>query len=125
MSDSIDRRGFLRLAGGGIGVALLLEACSSVPSTTSSGSAAAPNGSAVARLPEFLSSQCMDLTPFVSGDSIKAYPNLANLPTYAWRNAVFNNRLYAVPDVRASITASIMFGKGKLLDSVGGVSFKN
>src|SRR5262249_39649932 len=85
----------------------------------------AGNGSAIGNLPEFLSSLCMDLTPFVSGDAVQAYPNLANLPTYAWRNAVFNNRIYAVPAVRASITASIMFGKGKLLEPVGGISFKN
>ena len=83
------------------------------------------NGSAVANLPDFLSSQCQDLTAFLSGDAVKDYPNLANLPTYAWRNAVFNNLLYAVPCVRASITGAIMFGKGKLLEPVGGVSFKN
>jgi putative aldouronate transport system substrate-binding protein len=85
----------------------------------------AGNGSAIGNLPEFLNSQCMDLTPFVSGEAIKDYANLANLPTYAWRNAVFNNRIYAVPTVRASITASIMFGKGKLLEPAGGVTFKN
>jgi putative aldouronate transport system substrate-binding protein len=85
----------------------------------------AGNGSAIGNLPDFLTSQCMDLTPFVSGETIKDYPNLANVPTYAWRNAVFNNRIYAVPAVRASITASIMFGKGKLLEPAGGVTFKN
>jgi putative aldouronate transport system substrate-binding protein len=83
------------------------------------------NGSAIGNLPDFLSSQCMDLTQFVAGDAVKVYPNLANLPTYAWRNAVFNNRIYAIPDVRASISGSIMFGKGKLLEPVGGVTFKN
>jgi putative aldouronate transport system substrate-binding protein len=83
------------------------------------------NGSAVANLPDFLSSQCTDLTTFLAGDAVKDYPNLANLPSYAWRNAVFNNRLYAVPAVRASITGAIMFGKGKLLEPVGGLSFKD
>ena len=29
---------------------------------------------------EFFQSQCADLTPFVGGDAIKAFPNLANLP---------------------------------------------
>jgi putative aldouronate transport system substrate-binding protein len=85
----------------------------------------AGNGSAVANLPDFLNSQCLDLTPFLSGDAVKDFPNLANLPTYAWRNAVFNNKLYAVPTVRASITGSIMFGKGKLLEPVGGITYKN
>jgi putative aldouronate transport system substrate-binding protein len=85
----------------------------------------AGNGLGIANLPEFLQSQCTDLTPLVSGDAVKAYPNLANLPPYAWRNAVFNNRIYAVPSVRASISAAILFGKGKLLDPVGGTNFKD
>jgi putative aldouronate transport system substrate-binding protein len=85
----------------------------------------AGNGGAVANLPDFLQSRCADLTPYLSGDAVKDYPNLANLPTYAWRNAVFNNKLYAVPAVRTSISAAIMFGKGKLLDTVGGVGFKD
>ncbi|MBV9325399.1 MAG: extracellular solute-binding protein [Chloroflexi bacterium] len=85
----------------------------------------AGNGLGIANLPEFLQSQCADLTPLVSGDAVKAYSNLANLPPYAWRNAVFNNRIYAVPSVRASISNAIMFGTGKLLDPVGGINFKD
>jgi putative aldouronate transport system substrate-binding protein len=85
----------------------------------------AGNGLGIANLPEFLQSQCRDLTALVSGDAIKQFPNLANLPPYAWRNAVFSNRLYAVPSVRHSISSAIQFGKGKLLDTVGGTSFKN
>jgi putative aldouronate transport system substrate-binding protein len=85
----------------------------------------AGNGLGIAGLPDFLSSQCMDLTQLVSGDAIKQYPNLANLPPYAWRNAVFNNRIYAVPSVRHSISSAIMFGKGTLLDRVGGPNFKS
>jgi putative aldouronate transport system substrate-binding protein len=85
----------------------------------------AGNGLGISNLPEFLQSQCMDLTALVGGDAIKQFPNLANLPPYAWRNAVFNDRLYAVPSVRASISSAIMFGKGKLLEPVGGATFKN
>lgn len=83
------------------------------------------NGSAILNLPAFLESQCSDLTQFVSGDAIKEFPNLANLPPFAWRNAVFNNKILAVPVVRTSISAAIMFGKGRVLDTVGGVSFGN
>src|SRR5215469_10931991 len=85
----------------------------------------AGNGSAIANLPDFLQSQCTDITPLVSGDAVKDFPNLANLPPYAWRNAVFNNRIYAVPSVRASISSAILFGKGTLLDTVGGTQFKD
>ena len=83
------------------------------------------NGLGIGNLPDFLQSQCMELTSLISGDAVKAYPNLANLPPYAWRNAVFNNRIYAIPSVRASISNAILFGKGKLVDSVGGIQFKN
>lgn len=85
----------------------------------------AGNGLGIAGLPEFLQSQCMDLSDLVGGDAIKQFPNLANLPTFAWRNAVFNNRIYAIPSVRHSISSAILFGKGKLLDGVGGIGFKN
>jgi putative aldouronate transport system substrate-binding protein len=38
-----------------------------------------------------------DLTPYLSGDSIKKYPNLAALPTGAWQAGVWNNRIYGIP----------------------------
>jgi putative aldouronate transport system substrate-binding protein len=83
-------------------------------------------GNTVASLPAFLSSACMDLTPFLAGDLASDYPNLAALPPYAWRNCVFSNRLYAVPTVRGSITGSILFGRGRLLSQAGsGTTFSN
>src|SRR5581483_50383 len=47
--------------------------------------------------PDFLAAQCSDLTPYLSGDAVKAFPNLANLPTYSWVNMVFNSKIYGVP----------------------------
>jgi putative aldouronate transport system substrate-binding protein len=101
---------------------IIAGGASSLPDLLSLG---AGNGLGIASLPEFLQSQCTDLTQLVSGDAIKQFPNLANLPPYAWRNAVFNNRIYAVPSVRHSISSSIMFGKGALLEPAGGINFKN
>lgn len=49
--------------------------------------------------PEFMTQACVDLTPYLSGDAIKDYPNLANFPSYVWPNAVVANRLYAVPTI--------------------------
>jgi putative aldouronate transport system substrate-binding protein len=82
-------------------------------------------GQAVQNLPEFLAQTSADLTPYVSGDAIRDFPNLANLPTYAWRNTVFSDKIFAVPVVRTSISASIMFAKGRILEPLTGVSFKN
>src|SRR5262249_20789651 len=47
--------------------------------------------------PLFLKSKMADLTPYLSGDAIKDYPNLANFPTLAWRQVVINGVIYGVP----------------------------
>src|SRR5262249_17523091 len=49
-----------------------------------------PIGGVIPNLPDFLESKIQDLTPFVSGDNIKEYPNLANLPTIGWKGMVYN-----------------------------------
>ena len=56
-----------------------------------------PVGTTVDQLPAFLQAKCADLTPYLSGDAAKDYPNLANFPTLTWRNVVFNNAIYGVP----------------------------
>jgi len=48
-------------------------------------------------LPAFLRSKMADLTPYLSGDAIKEYPNLATFPTLTWQHMVFNNGIYGVP----------------------------
>jgi len=42
-------------------------------------------------------SKFTDLTPFLAGDKIKDYPNLANIPTGAWQAGVWNGKLYGLP----------------------------
>jgi putative aldouronate transport system substrate-binding protein len=42
-------------------------------------------------------SKFVDLSPFLAGDKIKDYPNLANIPTGAWQAAVWNGKLYGLP----------------------------
>jgi putative aldouronate transport system substrate-binding protein len=53
--------------------------------------------SLIPQFPTFLKSKMADLTPYLSGDAIKDYPNLANIPTIAWRQMVFNNAIYGIP----------------------------
>jgi putative aldouronate transport system substrate-binding protein len=47
--------------------------------------------------PELLAAKAADLTPYVSGDAIKEYPNLAALPGRSWKSMVFDNKIYGVP----------------------------
>jgi putative aldouronate transport system substrate-binding protein len=67
---------------------------------------------------EFFQSQCADLTPFVSGDAIKAFPNLANLPQTAWRNCVYNGKIFALPRVVIAV-GSTMLVQQNALDQAG------
>src|SRR5688500_17677679 len=47
---------------------------------------------------EFIQSRCADLSDFVGGDAVKAYPGLANIPTYAWQGmGRIGGRIYGVP----------------------------
>jgi putative aldouronate transport system substrate-binding protein len=72
----------------------------------------------------FLQSVAADLTPYLAGDAVKAYPNLANYPPIAWRNAVFDNKLYAVPRLTNSVGATMLV-KQNVLDGLGVKGFKN
>jgi putative aldouronate transport system substrate-binding protein len=53
--------------------------------------------SVIPQYPLFLKSKMADLTPYLSGDAVKDYPNLANFPALAWKQVVFNNAIYGVP----------------------------
>ncbi|HLZ29271.1 MAG TPA: hypothetical protein VKV73_18295 [Chloroflexota bacterium] len=53
--------------------------------------------SVIPQLPTFLKSKCADLTPYLGGDAVKDYPNLANFPTLAWKQVIYNNGIYGVP----------------------------
>src|SRR5262245_33553560 len=57
-----------------------------------------PNGQPVPGFPQFLDARCADLTPYLSGDAVKAYPNLAAHPTQVWKSTVINNKIYGVGD---------------------------
>ncbi len=57
-----------------------------------------PNGFLVAGFPQFLEAKCADLTPFLSGDAVKAFPNLAAHPTNVWKTVVINNKIFGVGD---------------------------
>ncbi|MBO9569120.1 MAG: extracellular solute-binding protein [Cellulomonas iranensis] len=59
-----------------------------------------------------------DLTDFLGGDKVEQYPNLANIPTDAWKFCVFNGRLYGLPFPGEIITDAIFYRKD-VLDELG------
>ena len=52
---------------------------------------------AIPLVPEFFNAKCADLTPYLSGDAVKEYPNLAAIPTRSWKTTVYDGKIYGVP----------------------------
>ncbi|MBV9581576.1 MAG: extracellular solute-binding protein [Chloroflexi bacterium] len=69
-------------------------------------------------LGQLLRTKFADLTPYLSGDAVKDYPNLGNLPTLAWKNTVFNNAIYAVPTAFVPFFW-VLWSRQDMLDQVG------
>ena len=57
-----------------------------------------PKGQPVPGFAQFLDQKAQDLTPFLGGDAIKDYPNLAAHPTGVWKTTIINNKIYGVGD---------------------------
>jgi len=51
----------------------------------------------IPRFSEAVAALFEDLTPYLAGEAVNAYPMLANLPTSAWRHAVWGGKLAAIP----------------------------
>ncbi|WP_158239520.1 extracellular solute-binding protein [Brachybacterium sp. UMB0905] len=70
------------------------------------------------RFSQAVESVFQDLTPFLSGDNISRWPNLANLPTPAWEFGIFNGKLYGIP-VPGEIVTDAIFHRADIFDSLG------
>lgn len=56
------------------------------------------SGYVLPREAQFVQRRAQDLTEYLSGDAITDYPNLANIPTHAWRDmGRVGGRLYGIP----------------------------
>src|SRR5262249_37167486 len=64
--------------------------------------------------------QIADLTPYLSGDNIKKYPNLAALPTGAWRAGAWGDKLYGIPSYSGGFNiAGTTFYRRDVLEAKG------
>ncbi|MFL6143963.1 MAG: hypothetical protein ACJ72N_19130 [Labedaea sp.] len=79
-----------------------------------------PNGmpAGIANLPAWMESKCQNLTPFLSGDAVKEYPFLANIPTAAWRQCRYNGGIYGLP-VQRGVGGTLMFRRDDVFTQLG------
>ncbi len=71
----------------------------------------------------FQKSLCAELTPYVGGDAVKDYINLANINAASWRIAMLDGAVWGIPIPR-SITGWPMYVQQNLLDQIGAPSPK-
>ncbi|WP_367127097.1 extracellular solute-binding protein [Saccharothrix sp. HUAS TT1] len=60
-----------------------------------------------------------DLTDLLSGDKVKDYPLLANIPTDTWHACVYGGRLYGVP-FRGELFPEALFYRKDIVERLGG-----
>lgn len=72
-----------------------------------------------AQVPGLLKAKCHDLTEQLSGDAVKKYPFLANIPTEYWKGCVYNGGIYGVPVPRGMSRTSLPLYRGDLLAAKG------
>ena len=61
-----------------------------------------------------------DLTPYLAGDKILDYPNLAAIPTGGWQAGVWNGKLYGIPLwTSAALFAGMLFYRADIFKTAG------
>ncbi|MFC4138742.1 MULTISPECIES: hypothetical protein [unclassified Microbacterium] len=76
------------------------------------------DGASIPDIIGFLQAKCQDLTPFLSGDAIKDYPNLAAIPELYWRQTVRDGKIYFLPIPRGG-SAGLGFYNAKAFSAAG------
>lgn len=66
----------------------------------------------------------LDLTPYVTGNSLKQFKNLATFPNYAWKNVMFKGKIYGVPKP-IQRNGNIPFYRGDWAQKVGKTTFSS
>ncbi|WP_327346644.1 sugar ABC transporter substrate-binding protein [Streptomyces europaeiscabiei] len=76
------------------------------------------SGFVLPREAEFVRRRAEDLTPYLSGDAIADYPNLANIPTHAWRDmGRIGGLLYGIPLERPLPGSTLWLNEGMFTDA--------
>lgn len=76
-------------------------------------------GGIAPQMPSMLSAKAVDVTEHLSGDNIKKYPFLANIPTDSWRMCVYGGKIFGVPVPRGPMSSQTLYGRRDALEKRG------
>ncbi|GGW72974.1 lipoprotein [Streptomyces galilaeus] len=71
------------------------------------------------KIPSAILSKFADLGPYLSGDAVKEYPNLAAIPTDAWQRSIFGGKLRALPMPSSYVANIVPFYRKDLFEKEG------
>ncbi|MFF3818581.1 extracellular solute-binding protein [Streptomyces bluensis] len=66
-----------------------------------------------------VSAKFMDLGPYLAGDKVKKYPNLAAIPSDSWRMGIFGGALRGIPMPSAATTFIVPYYRKDIFDEKG------
>jgi putative aldouronate transport system substrate-binding protein len=65
-------------------------------------------------------SKLADLTPYLAGDKIKQYPNLAAISTNGWQIGIWDDKIVGIPTVVTGFTVGVyLYYRADILDKLG------
>jgi putative aldouronate transport system substrate-binding protein len=71
------------------------------------------------KIPSAINAKFADLGPYLSGDKVKDYPNLAAVPTDAWQRSIFGGKLRGLPMPAPYVTGIVPFYRKDVFDKKG------
>jgi putative aldouronate transport system substrate-binding protein len=78
-----------------------------------------PSWNMSGRIPTAIINKFADLGPYLSGDAIKEYPNLAAIPTDAWQRCIIGGKLRGLPQPSPPITGIVPLYRKDIFDKEG------
>ncbi len=78
-----------------------------------------PGWELVGKIANAVTAKFMDLSPHIAGDKVKKYPNLAAIPSDAWRMGIFGGALRGIPMPAATANWITPFYRKDIFDKKG------
>ncbi|RDG38857.1 extracellular solute-binding protein [Streptomyces corynorhini] len=78
-----------------------------------------PNWNLGGKIPSAVISKFADLGPYLGGDKVEEYPNLAAIPTDAWQRSLFGGKLLGIPMPAAWVPNIVPFYRKDVFDKEG------
>ncbi len=78
-----------------------------------------PGWNMTGRIPSAIIGKFADLGPYLSGDAVKEYPNLAAIPTDAWQRSIFGGKLRGLPMPSSYVTGIVPLYRQDIFEKEG------